>query len=172
MPNLSLTPALIVYQTKLQDHPLTLFDLNNRNEGSVRYLEDKCKEIVGYKWGNTHVFLQIISGGKLFTFHVSRAPYMGKGEYWAINVWNETGNEAIYSVQFPVVNAEEDLIPKETYYQLIESCEEHARGNIHCNDCGTLIKRSEAGGSYFAGVYCKHCWETKWKAIEAKETYN
>ena len=48
----------------------------------------------------------------------------------------------------------------------------YLNGYISCSDCGKLIKRTEVAGTYFAGSYCKDCWEGKWKAIEAKETYD
>lgn len=48
----------------------------------------------------------------------------------------------------------------------------YLNGYIKCSDCGKLIKKAEVAGTYFAGSYCKDCWEGKWKAIEAKETYD
>lgn len=45
-------------------------------------------------------------------------------------------------------------------------------GFVRCCDCGKLITREDVAGSYFAGVYCTDCWEGKWKAIEANETYD
>jgi formamidopyrimidine-DNA glycosylase len=50
-------------------------------------------------------------------------------------------------------------------------CEDYGRGYVRCSDCETKIKTSEIAGRYFAGVYCKDCWDGKWKAIEAKENY-
>lgn len=44
-------------------------------------------------------------------------------------------------------------------------------GYIKCSDCGELILIEDIAGNYFEVMYCKHCWDTKWKAIEARETY-
>lgn len=48
----------------------------------------------------------------------------------------------------------------------------YVNGFMYCAECGKVMSLDEIGGSYFAGYYCKHCWETKWRDIEAKETYN
>lgn len=46
-------------------------------------------------------------------------------------------------------------------------------GKIHCADCGKLMNYEEnRSHRYFAGLYCDECWNGKWKAIEAEETYN
>jgi hypothetical protein len=57
--------------------------------------------------------------------------------------------------------------------EVVNRMEEFTQGYTHCSDCGTRIKyHGEVAGRYFAGVYCEKCWDGKWKAIEAKETYN
>jgi hypothetical protein len=44
-------------------------------------------------------------------------------------------------------------------------------GEILCSGCGHRIKKEEVAGHYFAGSYCKVCWENKYQAMEAAETY-
>lgn len=46
-------------------------------------------------------------------------------------------------------------------------------GLVHCGDCDKKLPIKDSAGRYFAGVYCKDCWEHRgWKEKEAKETYN
>lgn len=51
----------------------------------------------------------------------------------------------------------------------IDNC---LKGFVNCSDCGKIIKTEEIAGRYFAGRYCKDCWEKTWQVIEAKETYD
>ena len=53
-----------------------------------------------------------------------------------------------------------------TYY------EDYSHEIIRCSDCEVAMSKDEIAGRYFAGVYCSDCWERKWKAIEAAETYD
>ena len=50
--------------------------------------------------------------------------------------------------------------------------EEYIAGIVHCSDCGREIKKNEIAGRYFAGVYCKECWDREWAEREARETYD
>lgn len=50
--------------------------------------------------------------------------------------------------------------------------EEYITGIVHCSDCGREIKKNEIAGRYFAGVYCKECWDREWAEREAGETYD
>lgn len=67
--------------------------------------------------------------------------------------------------------------PKDDFIEWIENTtKEYCENKIHCSDCGKEIvnDRCDGGiaGRYFAGIYCKDCWERKWKAIEANENYD
>lgn len=62
--------------------------------------------------------------------------------------------------------------PSDGFIYWIENItKEYCDGDIHCSSCGQQIKQKEIAGRYFAGIYCKDCWESKYKDIEAKETY-
>lgn len=50
--------------------------------------------------------------------------------------------------------------------------EEYIAGIVHCSDCGREIKKNEIAGRYFAGIYCKECWDREWAEREARETYD
>lgn len=64
-------------------------------------------------------------------------------------------------------------VPSEEFIKWIEKVtKEYCEGVVHCSDCGREIKKSEIAGRYFAGIYCKDCWKSKWRETEAKETYN
>jgi hypothetical protein len=84
-----------------------------------------------------------------------------------LNIWDEVGSDQVAKATFDTNNRQKQI------NKVIERMEEYTRGYIHCSDCDTKIKRhGEIGGRYFAGIYCKECWERKWKAIEAKENYS
>ena len=63
--------------------------------------------------------------------------------------------------------------PDEEFIKWVdEKINNKIEGKIKCSDCGKLINEKEIAGRYFAGLYCKDCWERTWKEIEAKETYD
>ena len=63
--------------------------------------------------------------------------------------------------------------PDEKFIKWVdEKINNKIEGKINCSDCGKLINEKEIAGRYFAGLYCKDCWERTWKEIEAKETYD
>ena len=64
-------------------------------------------------------------------------------------------------------------VPDYDFIKWIEKTVDNFENHIiNCCECGKEIAFSEIAGKYFAGVYCKDCWENKWKEIEAKEDYN
>ena len=75
--------------------------------------------------------------------------------------------------QFNLGENYKNEVPSEEFIKWIEKVtEEYCKGIVHCSDCGREIHKNEIAGRYFAGIYCKNCWEGKWKAIEAREDYN
>ena len=50
--------------------------------------------------------------------------------------------------------------------------DDYLKGVVKCSDCKKTILESEIAGRYFAGIYCEDCWNSKWKKIEEKETYD
>lgn len=63
-------------------------------------------------------------------------------------------------------------ISKECYDWLKDKISKYSQGIVECSDCGKEIKKDEIAGRYFAGIYCSECWNSKWKYIEARETYD
>lgn len=67
------------------------------------------------------------------------------------------------------------LSTDENIKKMVEYFDDYLAGFIHCSDCGKKFPAAECAHyrrSYFAGRYCQDCWDNKWKAIEAKETYD
>ena len=85
-----------------------------------------------------------------------------------VTLWADNGRTVLFcNEDFDCF--ESDIIP--LVDEIFEVIEDKENGIIRCSDCGKKISVNEIAGHYFAGSYCKHCWDTKWKAIEAKETY-
>ena len=88
-----------------------------------------------------------------------------------INLWANSGRVSLGHKL--VVEATEDKSVVQVATDLaVNRFNDWLNGFVRCCDCGKLITREDVAGSYFAGVYCTDCWEGKWKAIEANETYD
>ena len=62
---------------------------------------------------------------------------------------------------------ESATMPDYEHISVVEYCVK----KVNCSACDKEITYNEIAGRYFAGIYCKECWENKYKEIEAKETY-
>ena len=85
----------------------------------------------------------------------------------SIAIWDEKGTTSLGEIQYD----KESTTFNEVYNYLHNIMDEYCKGLIHCSDCEKLIPMKDVAGHYFAGSYCRDCWERKWKEIEAKETY-
>lgn len=56
--------------------------------------------------------------------------------------------------------------------EIAEHILDHANGFVRCCGCNDLIKKKDIAGNIFAGIYCKSCWEGKYKAQEALINYD
>ena len=55
----------------------------------------------------------------------------------------------------------------------ITAKENFRNGLVFCSECGSLQEYEKIKyNQYFAGVYCKECWDREIKDIEANETYD
>lgn len=143
----------------------------NDTDGFIEKLEElriALKKASGYKWDNSIQRLSNIFGDE-FKFHLyKKNSYVSKEYYYNLVIWDYTGNTSIGEFNFfPTDNK------KEIVNRAIKLTEGFSSGYVVCSGCGSKqiyenIKRNK----YFAGIYCQHCWDTKWKAIEAKEKYN
>ena len=163
---------LEIPQNELLKIPLWNLDQNNDHDSSTTFIFKILKKLTNYTYDNTHLKWSNIYG-QLFSLSVHyQDNQRTKEEYWEINLWDHSGSITLITLNQKLESKFSDTISEENYKQLKIVSEDFVRGKINCSDCGTKINISEIGGSYFAGRYCKDCWERKWKAIEAKETYN
>lgn len=85
-------------------------------------------------------------------------------------LWNHGGNKTVGCYE----------VPKELE-QIRSDMNLYSQGLVRCASCKEPTSIHDPGGQYFAGLYCRGCWEgTKGKmkdqggfrALEARETYN
>lgn len=63
--------------------------------------------------------------------------------------------------------------PTDEFIEWIEELTyEYCNNIIHCSDCRKVMQKKDIAGSFFAGIYCKECWERTWKEREARENYD
>jgi hypothetical protein len=165
---------LNIQQDEVMEKPLKWFHNNNDEEDSYTSICKQFKVITKYTFDNSFLFWSNIYG-ELFSFMVSHqkeTPQLKGEKIWRITLWDQLGSTTIASLQQDLVNYDTDILSVENYRILCQLSEDFTRGLVNCSDCKTQIKKNEAGGRYFAGIYCHSCWDRKWKAIEAKETYD
>jgi hypothetical protein len=82
-----------------------------------------------------------------------------------IHVWSVNGGDAIVTIAATTTS--------EILRTLEDRTREYSSGVLRCADCGTPMRRfsEEIAGQYFAGRYCKSCWEREWRGRAARETY-
>jgi hypothetical protein len=89
-----------------------------------------------------------------------------KKNVFEVHVW-DVSDRSIISVILTNENK------KEVIAKISDCCNLWSLGKIHCSDCDKVMDYAEnKNNRYFAGIYCKECWERKWKKIEAEETYD
>lgn len=101
------------------------------------------------------------SFGHLYKFGV-----YGKDNSFKFMLWNDTGALHLLTIQV------QNKLSPANLEQIAKVMSNYQRGIINCSDCGKEIYKHEIGGQYFAGRYCKECWERKWKEVASKETYD
>lgn len=85
-----------------------------------------------------------------------------------VNLWCQNGASSLLNKKgFNYFEA--DISPLAD--DIFEAIQDNENGVVRCSDCGKKITKDKIAGRYFAGVYCQECWDTTWKDIEARETY-
>lgn len=84
-----------------------------------------------------------------------------------ICLWCNNGTTSLGTIRF-----DNNTLFKDVYEYIGQRIKDYNDGIIHCSDCDKEMNYKEYGGRYFAGVYCKECWDREWKEREARETYN
>jgi hypothetical protein len=133
------------------------------------------KQLFGLVYDNENNYL--LSGcGRLYSFmvHYHCQHYdpknLKRGYEFSFSVWTQTGTHRLFGQSF--IPTKDGKFPKELINAIYDTLDEYENGKFRCNDCGQWMTQQEVGGQYFAGRYCKNCWENKgWKNAEAKETY-
>jgi hypothetical protein len=130
------------------------------------------KVITGYAFDNDHNYIDYPIVGALFSFYMGFPEFEPKTKHktCVINIWSLCGDH-LFGEKITVKSIN-DTISADCLKRIDKCLNDYMRGFINCSDCKKQIKKSDIAGRYFAGVYCKDCWEGKWEATEAKETYN
>jgi len=89
---------------------------------------------------------------------------------FTLSMWNRSGGTSLFQKTFVCDMLEP--IPENVRKEMAQAAKEYVKGVVHCSGCEKEVQRDEIAGRYFAGVYCTDCWESTYRAIEAKETYN
>lgn len=164
-------------QDTTQLYPKSIFGEMKIGNNSWNELYDMMEEFtkprnkyIGYNLGNG--CFKLARGKRFFSFHLSKdynfstKTPSNTGSFF---LWSEDGCSALGGIVIEDFSAS----PSDNFINWInETTLNWVNNKLHCSDCGKLITKEEIAGSYFAGKYCKDCWEKTWKAIEAKETYN
>lgn len=138
---------------EMQNENVTFFDLYKMLENYVYFRNSNF----GQHCHNNEIYLMRENKRFSFFMHENCKEFtlyndnsMALGEY-PININEIPSNDFI------------EWIEKLTY--------EYCNNIVHCSDCDKEIKENEIAGRYFAGIYCKGCWERAWKEREARENY-
>jgi hypothetical protein len=178
--NISFVPSIQLSMYQFERIPLIELETNNK-DGIYNKVRQAIKPVVNYNWDNNILRITNIFGDE-FSIHVYLAKKLETPLHWEITLWDHLGTTTIGVWKKNYVSNEDKLSPDEIN-EIKKRLEEFTQHILHCSDCQTAmpsdnrIKKTEVhekeyGGQYFAGHYCKDCWERKWKAIEAKEKYN
>lgn len=172
---------LLVDLVEFMMTPLIEFTEGYKNEGlklETKYttIRKAFKGITGYPFDNG-ILVTMDSYGNPFkmSVHLQEVLFPKKEqreESWVIHTWDATGSTQVIRVEFPVVDMLNDKMPSDTKNTLLEALNGYTHGKRTCSGCQKTMDVTEVAGQYFAGLYCKTCWETKYRAIEAKETYD
>lgn len=177
---------LVITETDIKRLPMSWYN-NERKK-----IEKLLKKAVDSMWDNSRLMLD--HQFHMFNFIVTKENFrrkspmhercMSLGEIWFVHT--DKGDEAVNVFSFNLWSLRGASLGNETFLQNIEQpipsdilktminlCELWISGRIHCSDCK---KVTDADGArkrhYFAGRYCQSCWNRKWKAVEAAESYS
>ncbi len=118
--------------------------------------------IFGLKADNYAGLLLSDSFGHLYKLMIST-----NGDSFSFTLWNDTG-----SLHLLELKTRNNILSYEECSKIEKVMSNYQRCIINCSDCGVEMSKHNIGGQYFAGRYCKDCWEREWKEKEAKESYN
>jgi hypothetical protein len=173
-------PSIEIRIDRLTNIPLIEFEANNRN-GAYNLVRKAMKPVANYSWDNSILRVSNIYGEE-FSMAVYLTKIKGVVSHWEITLWDYKGTTTVGVWTKPYEN-DDDKITIDELRAIKERLEEFSHEVLHCSACQTTmptnrrikfnsdVHKKQYGGQYFAGHYCIDCWESKYKAIEAKETY-
>ena len=108
---------------------------------------------------------EVETGKTKYVTHIYKNVNVRGEEYIDGCLWADGGHTSLLSGIFKSL---EEFREKEA-----EAKANFEKGLIRCAGCGKVVEYNPIRyNRYFAGIYCTHCWETEYKEIEARETYN
>lgn len=111
---------------------------------------------IGDDYANDTTYLEY--KGHFFSFLIIESKFL---------LWGENSiNLGDYNI------VEKDYPSYDFVRWLDDRLEKSIKGIYHCSDCKKEMKKNEIAGRYFAGIYCRDCWEREWKEREEQETYD
>ncbi len=153
------------------------------------------KVITGYEFDNENLKVQSVAGN-LYSLMIKRetcqwgsirhkelqemfGEQVEINKTYTLHLWNGWGGISLYGTTFEIKDYN-DTLPKEVMSAIDLAMSEYEEGRVVCSDCRGITD-ANSGRRYFAGIYCKPCWEGTtgkyigkggWREVEAKETYN
>ena len=182
---------IVVPEDKLSHIPLRWYSQQ------VPELARAIKQAIGHQWDIGRLYWQIQD--TIFSVHVYQfdavkvpkavyceaesmpgflflephptLPNVFESNAWEIMIWNSAGDPQVYKTGYFIADPDQP-IPEPILEGILKALYNYIQGIIKCHGCGKEISFGQIAGAYFAGRYCEKCWESKFRKLEAKESYN
>lgn len=139
---------------EMQALGITFNELNKKLDKWIKFRN----EIFGRHCDNEEIYL--MRENKRFSFFL----HENCPEFTLYNDNSEHLGEIKININEPPTNEFIEWIENLTY--------EYCNKTVHCSDCKKEMKEEEIAGRFYAGIYCKECWEREWTEREAEENYD
>lgn len=171
------TPTIKISINDFEKISLLDFELNNR-EGVYEKVRQAIKPVVNYTWDNNILRVTNIFGDE-FCIQIYLAKKNGNASNWEITLWDYHGTTTI-GVWYKKYSGDGDKLSFDEIRDIKERLDEFTHNILHCSDCQstmpsdnnmkkTDLHQKEYGGQYFAGHYCKDCWERNGEQSKPKK---
>ena len=150
--------------------PLYTFRKMQETKTSFKELKEMLQDFknlrnkyLGYNLGNNmhEIRFDINRSSHCFPFLITN-----EGFFF---IWDDNGDS------FGDFKIDINEVPSNEFIKYVESrVQDYCINGIrHCSHCDKILNdEKDVGGHYFAGIYCKECWEREYRAKEEQETYN
>lgn len=151
---------------------ISIYDLIARLEGDLdEFIEElnsikKHYKYISKYWQGDDIFRLRNIFGTEFSFLITQDKYM-ENDIYALSVWDYRGDTLVFAGKIPDKN-------RVSFIRNFEkSVDNYSNGIIKCGECKKDVPyQQNRSHRHFAAIYCDECWNTKWKAIAAKEKYD